>query len=79
MGTIDVLANTVLEGSDWVLGNVDELKQYKEEPVYKVDITDVATGDMKFTAKNIEDDEDTLNIRGKTIYVFYSDVNEKKD
>ena len=79
MGIIDELANTVLEGSDWILGDVDELKQYKEEPIYKVDITDVATVDMKFTAKNIEDDKDTLNIRGKTIYVFYSDVNEKKD
>ena len=79
MGTIDELANTVLDGSDWELRGADELKQYKEEPLYKVTITNVATVQMKFTAKDIEGKADDLDIRGKTIYVFYSDVNEKKD
>jgi hypothetical protein len=36
MGTIKKLANTILEDSDWKLKDHDVLKQYKEEPLYKI-------------------------------------------
>jgi hypothetical protein len=34
---------------------------------------------MRFAAKDIEGKAEDLDVRGKTIYVFYSDINEKKD
>jgi hypothetical protein len=78
MGTIEELGATVLEGSDWVLESCDNLKQYKEEPLYEVVVRNAIAADTNVIAKNIENEAETLNIRGKVIYAFYSDVSERK-
>ena len=60
MGTAQELAQTVLDGTDWQLGeDQDTIKQYREEPVY--DISDTWT----------DDEQVSHNIR---FLVFYSVV-----
>lgn len=76
MGTADQLGETILEGSDWKIEAGDQLKQYKEEPLYEVKLNALPL------AYNLENEEDkiTLNdIKDKTIYVFYSNITEKKN
>ena len=77
MGTIDQLCTYILDGSDWKLDTEETeiLKQFTEEPLYEVSVVD--SGDA-IRAVNIEDDKDSITINGKTIYVFYSNVNDKK-
>lgn len=73
MGTIEVLAGRILEGSDWkVLPNDTDLKQYKEEPLYRV------TLGANITAINALTGAERLIEKGKDIYVFYSDIHDKQ-
>ena len=74
MGTIDVLANNVLKDSDWKLDgeNTQNLKQYKEEPLYKIK----TSVDLK--AKALETKEEITVSAGHYLYVFYSIINDKK-
>ena len=59
-------------------------KQIRNQPItngwfliwYKA--RDALAADANVIAKNIEDETETLNIRGKVIYAFYSDVSERK-
>ena len=70
IGNIVELGRTVLEGSDWEVAEENSLlKQYKEEPLYKI------TVGTEFTAKNMEDlnDEKTLNPNA-IIYAFYNSI-----
>jgi hypothetical protein len=61
IGTIDYLAEKVLEDSDWRVGEGnDVLKQYKEEPLYKIRVNKV------LVARNMEADEADEN---KTITI----------
>ena len=74
MGTITKLATTILEGSDWKLDEDDtsDLKQYKEEPLYKVQLG------AEITATNMLDKTETVIAKDERIYVFYSSINDKK-
>lgn len=74
MGTIDFLAEKILEGSDWQLdtNNVSNLKQYKEEPLYRAMVTE-----NTILAKDMQTNEEVLIPVGENIYIFYSIWNDK--
>ena len=74
MGTITKLATTILEGSDWELDEdgTSDLRQYKEEPLYKVQLG------AEITATNMLDKTEIVIAKDKHIYVFYSNINDKK-
>ena len=74
MGTIDFLAEKILEDSDWsVEESKTPLKQYIEEPLYEI------TVNKDLLIINIEDEADTKTAKeGEHIYVFYSNINDKK-
>ena len=78
MGTIDVLANNVLKDSDWKLdrANTQNLKQYKEEPLYEIYVKD-STGLGE--AVQLENPSSTMSIDGKRIFAFYSNIVDKKE
>lgn len=74
MGTIEELAETILEDSDWKLkeGASDILTQYKEEPLYAIQLKE------SITATELLNKEKTITIEaGKIIYVFYSIIANK--
>ena len=75
MGTIEFLADKILEDSDWsVKNNENPIKQYIEEPLYKITIND-----RGLTITNIENETITKTLsKGENIYVFYSNINDKK-
>ena len=73
MGTIEYLAGKIVEGSDWTVDQSDPIKQYIEEPLYKI------TLGTSIDAIDIEGEEKGFKIRsGQNIYVFYSNINDKK-
>lgn len=74
MGTITKLATTILEGSDWKLDENDtsDLKQYKEEPLYRVQLG------AEITATNMLDKTEIVIAKDGHIYVFYSSIKDKK-
>ena len=73
MGTVEVLAERVLQGSDWqVLSSEKDLKQYKEEPLYKVQLG------APITAINMLSKTEITIPKDENIYVFYSNINDKK-
>lgn len=66
-GTIDELAEKVLEGTDWTLGKSDEIKQYKTEPLF------LGTTTSQLYLVNLLDEEDVVTVpKGKYIYIFYT-------
>jgi hypothetical protein len=71
MGTIDQLAATILEGSDWAVGNNDNLKQYIEEPLYRLKTCE------ELNATNMETNGPLVVPKGEYIYAFYSHINDK--
>lgn len=75
MGNITTLGNTVLEGSDWKLGNDNSLlRQFKEEPLYEI----VLNRDLEVI--NILDESDKIVIsKGQIIYGFYGIVSNKEE
>lgn len=75
MGNITTLGNTVLEGSDWKLGNDNSLlRQFKEEPLYEI----VLNRDLEVT--NILDESDKIVIsKEQMVYGFYSIISNKED
>jgi hypothetical protein len=79
MGTVDILAREILKGSDWQLDetNTQVLKQYKEEPLYEIKISD--NRESELTAYQMEDKTKSIDLRGKIIYVFYSCIADQKD
>lgn len=74
MGTICQLAETILDESDWQVGdNNDIIDQTKEEPLYALKLN------KSQTAINMQDTQDKMFIEaGKIIYVFYSDITNKE-
>ena len=75
MGTIEFLADKILEDSDWSVKESEApLKQYIEEPLYEITVNDKG-----LAITNIEDENITKKlIEGEHIYVFYSNINDKK-
>lgn len=77
LGTIDYLADQILDGSDWRRRDGDIIRQYKEEPLYLIKVA------VPFTAKRMlnlpnEVGSETINLRaGDYIYGFYQSVNSK--
>lgn len=73
MGNITTLAEVVLDGSDWKLGEgSSNLVQYKEEPLYEILLKE------KIEVKNMLKPEETITIpAGETVYGFYGLINEK--
>ena len=71
MGTIDELADKILENSDWKRESGDVIQQYKEEPLYQIVLTsDIIATEMLTT--------NTISIaKGQIIYGFYQCVNNK--
>lgn len=75
MGNITTLAETVLEESDWKLGEgSDLLRQYKEEPLYEI----VLNTDLEVI--NMLDENEKITIsKGETIYGFYGLITNKEN
>ena len=74
MGNITKLADTVLEGSDWKLGEgSSELVQTKEEPLYEI------TLNQSITASDMRSSETITISSGKMIYGFYTPINNKEE
>ena len=74
MGNITSLAEVVLDGSDWKLGEgSDLLRQYKEEPLYEI------TLNKDIQVKNMLDENETIIIsKGEIIYGFYGLIANKE-
>ena len=70
MGTVIELGNYILEGTDWRVdaANCDKLIQRNKEMLYSYRIPE---GDS-ITATNILDNNETITLEDKVIYVFYS-------
>lgn len=73
MGTVEELAETILEETDWrVQKGSEPLYQYVEEPLYRITLNgEITAYDM------IENDEIEVP-EGESIYAFYSQINDKK-
>ena len=73
MGTIIDLAETILEDSDWKLKSQNAtLQQFKEEPLYEVVLK------VPFSATGMNTGEKIDIAAGKTIYVFYSVIENQE-
>lgn len=74
MGNIITLANTILEESDWKLGEDNSLlRQYKEEPLYEITLS------TNIEVKNMLDKNEKITIlKGEKIYGFYSLIANKE-
>lgn len=70
MGNITTLANTILDGSDWKLGESnDELIQTKEEPLYEIILG------QTIEARNMKKNEEIITIPiNSKIYGFYTPI-----
>ena len=67
MGNVITLAEKVLDGSDWKVGNNNDLlRQYKEEPLYEI----VLKEDLKL--KSMLEDKEIVVEKTKVVYSFYS-------
>lgn len=67
-GTVNELASTILEGTDWQLGASDVIKQYVEEPIYEV-----------LTVNDFPTEEGVTVTAGNKILVFYSTFINRSD
>lgn len=73
MGNVTTLAKTILKDTDWTVedNNSDILKQYVEEPLYKIVLKE------NINSFNMETG-DALSLEGGSIiYAFYSSINNK--
>lgn len=87
MGTVVQLAETILEGSDWRIDkdNTQNLKQFIEEPLYKIQFTSINYDNTNNPVPLVEcmepiKEQDTLTLEkleGQYIYVFYSHINDQ--
>ena len=73
MGTVEQLAETILEDSDWKVRKdaSDTLIQYKEEPLYKIQLKEA------IDAVDILNKEEITIDKNKNIYVFYSIISNQ--
>lgn len=70
-GTVEELAEKVLEGTDWTVEKGDKICQYKYEPVYQWTLTEENTYTFVKLEKK-ENEDDVTRSEGGYIYVFYS-------
>ena len=76
MGTVEQLAETILEGSDWKVDKdaSENLQQFVEEPLYRIKLgMTIFADDM-----NTEVVDGIVIEKGEYIYVFYSQINDQK-
>lgn len=74
MGTVEFLAENILEGSDWeVLDKNSDLKQYVEEPLYEVILGEDITATEMVSGKS------QTFPAGETIHVFYSQLTSRAE
>ena len=74
MGNIEYLAEKVLEGSDWELGEDNSLlRQCKEEPLYRIVLKESIQGTNMLTGEKI------IIPASKTILGFYGPITNKED
>ena len=75
LGTIDYLADQILEGSDWEREDGDIIRQYKEEPLYLITVTAPFKAIRMLTLED-EIGPSEINLQaGDIIYGFYQSVN----
>jgi hypothetical protein len=66
-GTVIDLATTIMDGTDWQIGEDPKLKQYKIENLYKIEVdASLAYTELLSNEKRIEEVE--------KIYAFYNDI-----
>ena len=68
MGTIQELAEIVLDESDWQLEESDTLRQFIEEPLYQLKLN------QSLVVKDMMSDETKTIPNGSLIYGFYSNI-----
>ena len=76
MGTIDVLAESILEGSDWKLDleGTKPLNQYVEEPLYQIQLN------SSIEARQLENPLEVIELgQGDYIYAFYDNIANERD
>lgn len=71
-GTVNYLAEKILEGTDWTVGEGDKICQYKYEPVYEWTLSEENTYTFIKLEKKENEDGDLTQSEGGYIYVFYS-------
>ena len=73
MGNVTTLAKTILKDTDWTVedGDSDILKQYVEEPLYKIVLKE------NINSFNMETGDALSLEEGSIIYAFYSSINNK--
>lgn len=74
LGTIDYLAEQILDGSDWRLKQGETFQQYKEEPLYEIILATSITGTKMYSGE--EGAEKVTIAAGSKIFGFYQSVNE---
>ena len=69
-GTVNYLAEKILEGTDWTVGDSDKICQYKYEPVYEWTLSEENT----YTFIKLENGDEISHSGSENeyIYVFYS-------
>jgi hypothetical protein len=78
MGNIEYLAEKVLDGSDWELGEDNSLlRQYKEEPLYRIVLKESIQGTDMLTGEEIIISASETEF--KTILGFYGPIANKED
>lgn len=79
MGSIDELADSILEESDWKRKDGDTIRQYKEEPLYVMTISKAVTARRMLDLSD-EVGSETLNLAaGTKIFGFYQCVENKSN
>lgn len=68
MGTIQELAEVVLDESDWQLEESDVLRQFIEEPLYKIQLK------QSLTVKDMMSSQTLTIPTGAMVYGFYSNI-----
>ena len=72
MGTINKLAEIILEGSDWQYQNKLTVRQYLEEPLYEAKVKTAFSAEKMYG-----DDTDSINIPiDSIVYIFYSSMKQ---
>ena len=69
-GTVQELVQRTIAGTDWILGDCDTIKQYTEEAVYEVALTN------DVTATNLETSLSVAIPSGDKILIFYPQLTD---
>ena len=78
MGTVDYLAGKILEGSDWEVKPGDNLKQFVEEPLYKIGINVALEGVKILETGEAFTMSDFKKGEIRYIYAFYNQINNQE-